>query len=776
MTHDQNSVTDGRRSFDGTIDRRDVLKLTGGAFVGATALPGLASADSDVSISVFTAAETNISPGDKIQLNVTATNNTDTSYEMKVYYHSHYPCGCPPAICDAIAPEPPIAVDNIHSRSDDGGTWSEMIGAAQQVFVWEWETVSAQSSVNPSVTFEVPEDKDPGDYSFGFIARLGVCDHEEPDDLAGEVDDSVTVTIEESNPQFEITAQSSTGSVAPGETTKIYPLISNTGDAAGDVSAYFQAATDSTDHNADFYSDDFTVVSHDDDGGNWEFEGWSWTDVGAGEIREPSVELEVKESLAPGDYTFAIDAIQSGGSASPDDTATATVTVEGKEFDPDVDGFGFYNWAGSDPDNGDFDPDHDHNGLDDAWRQEAVNKWAPDLNALSSVPLPDIAVEAFVDDISEKFTDGAFTTGHCYGMVFGAKKYYEDGLPSGISADSVSEIPQPTGEYSALEDDIDSIQNQQALDSDVIVQGNALSPPDVPFKSDATIDFQSEYQRITTRIDEEGIAPVGLGQSSDRGGLFGGSLHQVLAYDYDDNWKELHVYDPNLPGGNSPSNYVPPEKINFDTSGETWTMFTYRTGGTVYDRLGLIGQSRADTAGMLLGGAEVLGSIITNLVSNAADGLVSIVGSPSVEIDATGPDGEQLDRPSDPIDGTPPERIAYSTEASTGDFQIDVTGTADGEYSVEVQGSVPSGGFINDSIEGTISTSETKSLTATVPEDEGDEGGFVSDWYEPYVNENNVVETEGLNQAIGDYLNGELRSSRLNAVIQSYLSNEPIDG
>lgn len=130
-----------------------------------------------------------------------------------------------------------------------------------------------------------------------------------------------------SGPAFEITAQASTGSVAPGETTKIYPAISNGGDGAGDPSAYFQAATDEADHNADYYGTDFDAVDHEDDGGNWEFEGWSWSGVGAGETRKPSVTIEVAESVNPGEYTFAIEVFDGDGNS--DDRATATVAVGG---------------------------------------------------------------------------------------------------------------------------------------------------------------------------------------------------------------------------------------------------------------------------------------------------------------------------------------------------------------------------------------------------------------------------------------------------------------
>ena len=143
----------------------------------------------------------------------------------------------------------------------------------------------------------------------------------------GGLDDTETIPVEEkAEPQFEITAQSTTSTVAPGETTRLSLALSNTGDAAGAINVFFQAATDATNHNADYYGDDFTVVARDDDGGDWTDEGWSWTDVGPDKSRSPSVELEVAESLNPGEYTFAVTARSNDG--SPDDSATATVSVE----------------------------------------------------------------------------------------------------------------------------------------------------------------------------------------------------------------------------------------------------------------------------------------------------------------------------------------------------------------------------------------------------------------------------------------------------------------
>lgn len=60
-----------------------------------------------------------------------------------------------------------------------------------------------------------------------------------------------------------------------------------------------------------------------------------------------------------------------------------------------------------------------------------------------------------------------------------------------------------------------------------------------------------------------------------------------------------------------------------------------------------------------------------------------------------------------------------------------VEGTGDGEYSIDVQGSTPGKGVVNDSITGTISDGETHTLTATIPDDSNDEGVIVSSDHNP---------------------------------------------
>jgi hypothetical protein len=47
-------------------------------------------------------------------------------------------------------------------------------------------------------------------------------------------------------------------------------------------------------------------------------------------------------------------------------------------------------------------------------------------------------------------------------------------------------------------------------------------------------------------------------------------------------------------------------------------------------------------------------------------------------------------------------------------------------------------------------------------------------WYDRYVDANGVVDAEGLNRAVREYLSGKLTESEINAIIESYLTGDPL--
>jgi len=292
-----------------SIDRRDLLKLTAGGVVGNGVVDRTragAMQDStdqaDLSLEITSDTQT-VVQGNEFTIDITATNHTDTTHNFDIEYN-FLPSCCTSSI-------PTVGDFVIVDTSDN------------------WET----GELSPgSETFHVTfaGKTPPGEYTEYIIAQLGTCpdDCDLPVDVPARKSAPFEVIMEQDDPSWELTAQASTGPVQPGETFQISPVLTNDSDTASDVSTYFQAATDATAHNADYFGEEFSVVAHDDDGGQWENEGWSWTGVEPNETREPSVKLEVDASVVPDEYTFAIDAISNDEFDSPDDTATATIRVE----------------------------------------------------------------------------------------------------------------------------------------------------------------------------------------------------------------------------------------------------------------------------------------------------------------------------------------------------------------------------------------------------------------------------------------------------------------
>lgn len=292
-----------------SIDRRDLLKLTAGGVVAngvvdRTRAEGMQDSTDQADLSLeITADSRTVVQGNEFTIEITATNHTDTTHNFEIEYN-FLPYCCTSSI-------PTVGDFVIVDTSDN----------------WETEELSpGLETFHVTFAGKTP----PGEYTEYIIAQLGTCpdDCDLPVDVPARRSVPFEVIMEQDGPSWELTAQASTGPVQPGETFQIFPMLTNDSDTASDVSAYFQAATDTTTHNADYFGEEFSVVTHDDDGGQWEYEGWSWMGVEPDGTPEPSVKLEVDESVASDEYTFAIDAISNNEFDSPDDTATATITVE----------------------------------------------------------------------------------------------------------------------------------------------------------------------------------------------------------------------------------------------------------------------------------------------------------------------------------------------------------------------------------------------------------------------------------------------------------------
>jgi hypothetical protein len=501
------------------------------------------------------------------------------------------------------------------------------------------------------------------------------------------------------------------GTAPPGGTYTLTYQITNTGSTTigdgNDTDPFITTGPFTLNQDLDGPPGYTTEASIPD--GGWNGKTWAnWT-IDPGETLEANLEVELPDDIDPGEYEFTIVASGTQGTLEEQreyDRASGVVTVTEPSFKFTRDAFQFRNWSGKEPDGAtvDWDPNHDHIGTQ---KSLFVTGFVSSLkaNILPPIPLtsvPDAVLREFAETAYDKFADGEFRDAHCFGMVFAAEQYYQSGVPDSIpaKATSASDIPQPTGEYHPVEMDIDKYHQSQGRDASIWWRGNYVLKY-------GNVDLDGQFSEIRDAIDNSGVAPVGLG---------GDGLHQVLAYDYDnDNSnKQLTVYDPN----------EPPDRLDANITGETITFENSRINYTAgfYDTAVYITPPQPDPVGAIVGGVKAASDIMVQAISEAVEGFISIFANSPVQIDVTAPDGTQLLHPDGPVNGTPPDEIVYLTGCSAGEYQITVEGTGSGSYTIESQGAVPNGGRINASQSGSISEGETQTLTATVPDQDGESG------------------------------------------------------
>ena len=880
------------------IDRRSLLRTAGTGLVGEAALSARGTAVEDAgSPELELTAESSpdvVAPGGQnvsFKFNLTNTGNASSNPEIRLLTQQS----------DInIKPSSPWEIIEFDA---DSGKWTFQTDFDANVY-WGFPNggLAPSETVSPTLTFNTPENAHSGEYAIVAEAR-NIYEDE------GYEESAITnIAIEEAGePEFEITAQTETGAVVPGETVQLFPAISNTGESAGEPAVYFQAATESTPHNADYYGSEFNVVNHSDNGGDWQYEGWIWGAVSPGEGPTPSVELEVAETVEPGEYTFLIEVLSEG---STDDTATATVTVaqnntppsatfiispenptvgdtltfdasasndpdgtietyewkvgadddftfEGPQlttdaaekgsltvtlrvtddngatdtvlqtiiieentppnanftispenptvgdtlifdasesndpdgtiqsyewdfdglgdnestatgilvertavepnvfdfqlqvidnngmsgtamktitvdapdrFDPKFHGFGFVNWGGD----GEFlfDPPHQHQTIaEEAFQTQFDQEWLPELESAVPVPIPKNVGIVLASALYETLRNGPkklHSGGHCFGMCVLAREYFEGKIPEQLPSDIVtaSDISQPTGQYADVGAQIDSRHRTQALDNDIMKRAGNVSPNSG--SAEEPIDAQAEVDGIRSAVEEHGTALVCIGSSPTNQDTPDDFLHQLIGYDVEIEGGSLDtadtavitVYDPNLSAQSYDDEY---KKLRIDVSGPTVHPIQDNedyTNSTRTDRLRLIGPRRTDFMGALKFSVRMA----LDFLSNYVEGFISIVANSPVRIDAVAPDGTQLPHPEGPVDGVPPSEMVYLTDATPGDYEIQVEGTDNGEYGLEIRGGTPDGGRIDSSVTGEISAGETQSITATVPEDSSEEG------------------------------------------------------
>ena len=376
-------------------------------------------------------------------------------------------------------------------------------------------------------------------------------------------------------------------------------------------------------------------------------------------------------------------------------------------FSPTRHGFGFTNWGTT---SGRY-PGHEHDRVSiDEVRQTIENTWSERLATAThlSFPAGSLATDALALKIYTNVNQGAGTNGHCYGMAYAAEAYYKtpDVIP--VDADSASAIPEPTGPYRPVGDDIDYYHNTQYLEYDAWAARQAV------FGSE-DIDYDAQLEAITSALDETGTAGLTM-HSTGRG--WG---HQILATGYSSvgDRVEVAVYDPNIAAGSGRySSESTSPSVTFDTSGDRTTVEPY---DGVYDRIVYSNvDGRLDPTAMLRLGTDQASQWFESLLTN----VVTFLTQSPVELTVTDADGSELSRISSEamsLEPTEYDHVRTDIGTTSREYEVELTGTAEGEYTLEVQGQRDDGSTLSSTVEGQITEGETRRYRAVLPDDSSED-------------------------------------------------------
>ena len=401
-----------------------------------------------------------------------------------------------------------------------------------------------------------------------------------------------------------------------------------------------------------------------------------------------------------------------------------------EQFRPVQDGFGFTNYStGTTPD-----------------FEELLNvvnsKYTPELENIgigTSPPGFDVAVATALYFA----LDGGLTSGHCLGMVHTSQKYYNSGVPSlsayesensadVTTASDIKHNPEESPNLDPVETDIDEIQHTQALQLRFALRyiAQVFAPPEGP----GSIKHSEVLTAIENRITNGETASISIVGSSgnliDR--FLGG--HQVLAYDFqsDNNSIEnslnvrVSVYDPNY----SAEYYGDSTKyLNFSrtTTDEDFTIQYTGRDSDNYNKAIYLDEAPASGLDFFADSDTVDG--YKTALSGGFSGFISVGVKSPITVSVTAPDGTQVSQVEVPTEQLEQaieyEEIYAGFGAEPGEYEIEVTGTDSGEYTIDLKASHEEGGTIDDSYTGTISEGSTHLFSATLPES-ADQSGSIS--------------------------------------------------
>lgn len=132
---------------------------------------------------------------------------------------------------------------------------------------------------------------------------------------------------QQSTGSAEVTASFATGTVGPGSRVPMDLTVTNTDNSAADVTVTFGDAE--TPEGISIPGERFTVVEHDDAGGDWIGDGWVWESLGAGETAEASVTFAIADGVPGGDYGITV-------TADPEANASASLTVDPNDLQREI--------------------------------------------------------------------------------------------------------------------------------------------------------------------------------------------------------------------------------------------------------------------------------------------------------------------------------------------------------------------------------------------------------------------------------------------------------
>lgn len=286
-------------------------------------------------------------------------------------------------------------------------------------------------------------------------------------------------------------------------------------------------------------------------------------------------------------------------------------------------------------------------------------------------------------------------------------QYFDDPDSIPVDVTQASSIKKPTGRFSTVGSDIDRHHNQQFLDFDLWWSSCVVGVRDVDVI--ASIDYETQMERIKRVIDAGQVIPVALGTSS----LTDTRAHAVLAYDYKETQRGLYVraYNPNYKASEQPGGRG---NFGFNTKGDSITVSAFRG----FDRVMTLPQTPHTDEGTLL--AASLKNKPGELFNTLLQRLLQFELFSPATLTVTCPDGGTLTGSQDTLvseTATQAEARCVRYGAPAGEYTVTVTGEASGDYTLRAIGTTPEGSCLDGTVTGRITEGETHTFRAVVPED-----------------------------------------------------------